>query len=79
MFIRGVAVFIFFQGIRDHIRPVSKAVKKAVAITARPGIGAEDKLTSADVVESQFSAELLQEQIAGIKEPIFVQWNTGKR
>ena len=34
---------------------------------------------SADVVEPQFSAELLQEQIADVEEPLFVQWNTGKR
>ena len=34
---------------------------------------------SADVVEPQFGAELLQEQIADVEEPLFVQWNTGKR
>ena len=34
---------------------------------------------SADVVEPQFGAELLQEQIADVEEPLFVQWDTGKR
>lgn len=34
---------------------------------------------SADVVQPQFGAELLQEQIADVEEMLFVQWNTGKR
>lgn len=34
---------------------------------------------SADVVQPQLGAELLQEQIADVEEPLFVQWNTGKR
>lgn len=41
--------FLFFQRIRDHIRPVSKAVKKTIALTAKPGIGAEDKLAAVKI------------------------------
>ena len=34
---------------------------------------------SADVVQPQFGAELLEEQIAGVEETLFVQRDTGKR
>ena len=34
---------------------------------------------SADVVQPQFGAELLQEQVTNVKKTLFAQWNTGKR
>ena len=34
---------------------------------------------SADVVQPQFGAELLQEQVTNVKKTLLVQWNSGKR
>ena len=55
-------IFHFFQGIRDHIRPVSKAVKKAVAFTAQSGIGAEDKLAAVKIPD-HFCLQWLQSKL----------------
>ena len=41
--------FHLFQRVRDHIRTVSKAVKKAVVFTAETGIRAEDKFTAVKI------------------------------
>lgn len=50
--------------------------KDSMEIVSKPVMVAD---ISADVVEPQFGAELLQEQIADVEEPLFVQWDTGKR
>lgn len=67
--------FSFFQGIRDHIRPVSKAVKKAVALTAKPGIGAEDKLAAVKIPD-HFRLQRLQGKLFVLVSGIQVK---GKR
>ena len=68
-------IFHFFQGIRDHIRPVSKAVKKAVALTAKPGIGAEDKLAAVKIPD-HFRLQRLQGKLFVLVSGIQVK---GKR
>lgn len=50
--------------------------KDSMEIVSKPVMVAD---ISADVVEPQFGAGLLQEQIADVEEPLFVQWDTGKR
>ena len=50
--------------------------KYGMEIISKPVVVAD---ISADVVQPQFGAELLQEQIADVEEPLFVQWDTGKR
>ena len=55
---------------------IDQVRKNGMEIVSKPVMVTD---ISANVVEPQFSAELLQEQIADIKEPLFVQWNTGKR
>ena len=50
--------------------------KDSMEIVSKPVMVAD---ISADVVEPQFGAVLLQEQIADVEDPLFVQWDTGKR
>lgn len=50
--------------------------KDSMGIVSKPVMVTD---ISADVVEPQIGAELLQEQIADVEEPLFVQWDTGKR
>ena len=50
--------------------------KDSMGIVSKPVMVTD---ISADVVEPQIGAELLQEQIADVEETLFVQWDTGKR
>ena len=69
-------LFHLFQGIRDHIRPVSKTVKKAVAFTGKPGIGAEDKLAAVKIPD-HFGLQRLQGKLFVLVSGIQVKgkWN----
>ena len=50
--------------------------KYGMEIISKPVVVAD---ISADVVQPQFGAELLQEQVTNVKKTPFAQWNTGKR
>ena len=55
---------------------IDQVRKNGMEIVSKPVMVTD---ISADVVQPQFGAELLQEQIADVEEPLFVQWDTGKR
>ncbi len=55
---------------------IDQVRKNGMEIVSKPVMVTD---ISADVVEPQIGAELLQEQIADVEEPLFVQWDTGKR
>ena len=55
---------------------IDQVRKNGMEIVSKPVMVTD---VSADVVEPQFGAELLQEQIGDVEEALFVQWDTGKR
>ena len=55
---------------------IDKIRKDGMEVVSKPVMVTD---ISADVVQAQFGAELLEEQIANVEEPLLVQWNTCKR
>ena len=55
---------------------IDQVRKDGMEVVSKPVVVTD---ISADVVQPQFGAELLQEQVTNVKKTPFAQWNTGKR